>query len=207
MNIYFDCKNGISSDMLLAGVDAIVQIEKIKIEVRDLSNHGRHLSQVNDIIDRLDIFDEAKNLAKNIYNILGIAEAKVHEETLESVHFHEVGRDEAIENIVNFSIGITEIEPENIYVTEIKDGRGTVMCSHGEIEVPVPAVKAQMDICDLKFGTRDVQGERVTPTALAMIIGIKAKYVDEIPKDAKKIGIFYGARDIEKKEGLEVLYI
>ena len=231
MNIFFDCKNGISSDMLLAAVNEIVNqgyCADAKIDERQEGGakfpcadnkiiikeppyaHGRHLSHVLEIIEKTNADVKAKELAKKTYAIIAEAEAEVHEETLGSVHFHEVGRDQAIENIINFAVAITKINAENIYVTQINDGTGTVKCSHGEIPVPVPAVKALMkkthlsESSDLAFGIREVDGERVTPSALAMIMAIEAKNIKEVPKEIKCIGEFFGGRDVEQKEGLAV---
>ncbi len=54
------------------------------------------------------------------------------------------------------------------------------MCSHGEISVPVPAVKAMMKQCQLQFVCDDVKMERVTPTGLAALIGLGAEFMDEV---------------------------
>ena len=62
------------------------------------------------------------------------------------------------------------------------DGIGTVVCSHGEIPVPVPAVKALMSVCDYEFRTADVDTEMVTPSGLAGLIGIGAVPAAEMPE-------------------------
>ncbi len=222
MYIYLDCKNGVSSDMLLEGVKRLYHklcsdetcgkvpsLESILINIEmneeEKGQHGRSLPQVNAIIENLKISKEAKELGKKIYYILGIAEAKVHEKSLDTVHFHEVGRNQAIENVANYAQCITYINPKKLYVNRINDGKGVVKCSHGEIGVPVPAVKALMENCDLQFGIRDVEGERVTPTALAMLIGSEATYCEEFPNNIVEIAKCFGARDPKKVDGL-ILY-
>ncbi len=214
MDIYLDCDNGVSGDMLVAALREVSKTPKIEVKIKEVPDHGRHLHQVLEGIEAVSFSNlddikadeeaEAKVLANQIYTVLGEAEAKVHEETLEGVHFHEVGRDEAISNVISFALALVRIKPDHLYVTKIMDGKGTTLCSHGEVEVPVPAVRAMMADCDLSFGTKEVYGERVTPTALAMIIGCGSLNVNKIPDNAKLIKEVYGSRDEKQTSGLKV---
>ncbi len=141
--------------------------------------HGRSWLKVREMINHSGFSDEAKATALNIYQNIAIAEASVHGETLETIHFHEVGRDEAIKNALGIGMALEAIKPDEILTSPIYDGRGTVVCSHGEIPVPVPAVMALRTKCTYTFETADVNMEMVTPSGLASLMGIKAKPADE----------------------------
>ena len=137
--------------------------------------HGRSWLKVRQLIEQSSFSDEAKAVALNIYQNIAEAEANVHGETLETIHFHEVGRDEAIKNALGIGMALEAIRPDEILVSSIYDGKGTVVCSHGEIPVPVPAVMALRAKCSYTFETADVNMEMVTPSGLASLMGIGAK--------------------------------
>lgn len=137
-------------------------------------SHGRSYQEVVALIERSGFSSQAKKTARNIYGHIAEAEAKVHGATLETVHFHEVGRDEAVKNALGIGIALEAIAPDIIYTSPICDGKGTVVCSHGEIPVPVPAVMALREKCSYAFQQADINMEMVTPSGLASLMGIGA---------------------------------
>ena len=137
--------------------------------------HGRSWLKVRELIEHSSFSDEAKQTALSIYQNIAEAEASVHGEILETIHFHEVGRDEAIKNALGIGMALEAIKPDEILTSPIYDGKGTVVCSHGEIPVPVPAVMALRTKCTYTFETADVNMEMVTPSGLASLMGMKAK--------------------------------
>lgn len=149
--------------------------------------HGRSWLKVRQLIDHSSFSDDAKKTALSIYQNIAEAEASVHGESLETVHFHEVGRDEAVKNALGIGMALDAVKASaqgsdqdadehlEILTSPIYDGKGTVVCSHGEIPVPVPAVMALRAKCTYDFKTADVNMEMVTPSGLASLMGIKAK--------------------------------
>ena len=143
--------------------------------------HGRSYEDVKAIIDSQEQYTaKAREIAQSIYAVIAKAESTVHGATLETVHFHEVGRDQAIENALGIGAALDVIGPDRVIASKINDGSGFVDCAHGRIPVPVPAVQAMMDECGktypaLRFDTcTDVDTEMVTPSGLAAVIGIGA---------------------------------
>ena len=206
--LYIDCTNGISGDMLRRVLMELAGLEEATEENYGHGDHGGHrhghnhehfhrsYADVRKIIEESDKSGDAKDTALSIYEVIAKAEAKVHEESLETIHFHEVGRDQAIANALGIGqalekLGITRSEiiseTARIVVSSICDGNGFVDCAHGRIPVPVPAVRAMMDECGRKpeggtgcypayeFRTiEEVETEMVTPSGLACLIGIGA---------------------------------
>jgi uncharacterized protein (DUF111 family) len=194
--IYFDCTNGVSGDMVLHALTELAGIEHDALaplhvhthehthshdhsHSHDHDGHGRSYEDVRHIIDTQEAYTrEARQTAQNIYAVIAKAEAGVHGATLETVHFHEVGRDQAIANALGIGAALDVISPDRVIASKINDGSGFVDCAHGRIPVPVPAVQAMMDECGrtypaLRFGTcADVDTEMVTPSGLAAIIGV-----------------------------------
>lgn len=154
-------------------------------------SHGRSYSTVKELIEDSGFSSAAKETALKIYGYIAQAEASVHGATLQTVHFHEVGRDEAVKNALGIGMALEAIAPDKVIVSTIYDGKGTVKCSHGEIPVPVPAVMALRRQCSYSFETADVNTEMVTPSGLAAIMGIGAEpgeLVGKVIGSAEAIG-------------------
>lgn len=215
MKLYFDCTSGISSDMIfkaltLMGGDG-VWAKHVAIPEDSHNEDGhfhRSYKEVKAIIENSMMTDKVRETTYAIYDVIAKAEAKVHGSDMENVHFHEVGRDGAIRNIVGIAGAFNSMFITEVYCSEIHDGSGTIQCSHGEIPVPVPAVQAMMEECDYKFVTdEDVKTEMVTPSGLAVIMGIGAKYTAEMPEGVLLQDVtIKGDRDTGK-DGLRVCLI
>ena len=169
-------------------------------------SHGASYTAIKEVIRRAPMTESARKTAQKIYETIARAEAKVHEATLETVHFHEVGRAEAIINIASAAVMLDSIGADRIVCSEIHDGRGTIECSHGIIPVPVPAVRAMMESCDYTFKTEPVETELVTPSGLGMLIGMGAECRERPQGGVLAKGIGYGGRDTGRG-GMEIYII
>lgn len=147
----------------------------------------RSFQSILSLLSQSGLDDKVKNMAQKIYTVLAKAEAHVHGETLETVHFHEVGRPQAIINMVGIAAAYVATNPEHVYCSTIMDGTGTVLCAHGEISVPVPAVSALMETSDLSFATKNVEMEMVTPTGLASLLAMEPIYMEFHAKEVQII--------------------
>ncbi len=224
MKLYFDCKNGVSGDMLYRGLVEIlgevspddrfveIQLEKLQRSIRENKEkkeeespggedhyHSRSYKEIQDILLSANLETETIKRVAEIFRYLSMAEGQVHKTPVGDVVFHEVGRDEALMNIVGFSAAIEALEADRLYCSVICDGTGTVECAHGTLEVPVPAVSALMDMSAYAFKTRKGAGEMVTPTGLAMLMGAKALYIFKKPSGKKVAQVeVKGTRDTGK---------
>ncbi len=128
----------------------------------------RNLDDINKIIDSARITERAKKLAKKIFEIVAVAEAKVHGKNIEDVHFHEVGAVDSIADIVGFSVLFDDLSPEKVYFSTLSEGQGFVECAHGILSVPVPAVCEIMAEYKIPLKITENEGEMVTPTGAAI---------------------------------------
>lgn len=212
MKLYFDCRSGISADMIFEALTRMggdgVWAKHVEIPEGDHNvdgHHHRSYKEVKAIIENSLMTDKVRATAYAIYDIIARAEAKVHGTTVEDVHFHEVGRDQAIRNIVGISGAYNSMFINEVYCSAIHDGTGTIQCSHGKIPVPVPAVRAMMEECDYEFVTdEDVKTEMVTPSGLAILMGIGAKYVPEMPEGVLLQDVTIKGKRDTGKPGLRV---
>ena len=162
----------------------------------DHHHEHRNLFDVNKIIDDSDIDPKAKDLAKRIFMRVAKAESKVHNETLENVHFHEVGAIDSIVDIIGTAILLCKINPDVIYSSVVNDGYGFIHCAHGMISVPVPATSEIFAASNVISRQIDVDTELVTPTGAAIIAEIASSYGMMPAMNVQKIGWGTGTKDL-----------
>ena len=154
-------------------------------------HHHRNLDDVISIINKADISDNAKNLSKRIFQIVAEAESKVHNLPIEEVHFHEVGAIDSIADIISFSVLFDDLKIDKVCFTALSEGRGTVECQHGLMNVPVPAVCEISSKYKLPIKITDNEGEMITPTGAAIVAALYTG--EKLPDTITIIKTGYGA--------------
>ena len=136
--------------------------------------HHHNLAEILETIDAIDASERVKDDMRAIYTILTEAEAHAHGCSVSEAHFHEVGEGKRIRNTLGVCLAIEQLAPGSITATCVQPGSGTVMCAHGEMNVPTPATA---DILSRGIPTSDtlLEGELCTPTSAAII----CHFVDE----------------------------
>lgn len=130
-------------------------------------NKHRHLRDIVKIISESRLNESVKQTAIGVFTRLAEAEAKVHNETIDQVHFHEVGALDAIVDVVGAAICFDLMKIEQFACSALHVGSGTVEMEHGRFPVPPPAV-AQL-LRDKPIYSTDIKGELVTPTGAAIV--------------------------------------
>jgi len=130
-------------------------------------HHGRHLGDINKIIDHAHLDEETKRIAKEIFLIVGKAESKIHNIPLEKIHFHELSGVDSIIDIVGSAMLLSKIGVRKTYSTAVCTGFGFVKTQHGRLPVPAPATAEILSGIPQYKG--DEEGERITPTGAAII--------------------------------------
>jgi len=225
---YFDLSSGISGDMLLGAFLDLGASEKVLndvIEELDLDNVNviiedkgdplrgkdveikyedqphRHLSTIIDMIQSSDLNDFVKEKSIDTFELLGEAEAKVHDMDKDEIEFHEVGMIDSIIDIVGSIALFDELGLDKAYCSTVNFGSGTVESAHGKLKVPVPATTNIIEGLDVKFTDKD--GELVTPTGASLL---RTLTVQHNPPDMNliKIGVGYGNREMEEPNALRI---
>ncbi len=157
----------------------------------------RNLDDINKIIDKADISENSRKLAKKIFKIVAEAESQVHGKDIKDIHFHEVGAIDSIADIVSFAVLFDDLSPEKVYISTLTDGQGFVVCQHGKIPVPVPAVCQIVSQYKLPLNITDNNGEMVTPTGAAIAAALYNG--EKLPNEflIEKVGYGAGKRDYE----------
>jgi uncharacterized protein (TIGR00299 family) protein len=156
-------------------------------------SHGRGLTEIRQIISRAAISESGKKTAIAIFEALGAAEAKIHNTSIESVHFHEVGAVDAIVDIVCAAVGAEALGVDEIVCSPLNVGGGTVQCAHGAFPVPAPATVELLK--DAPVYSSGVQAELVTPTGAAIVKTLASRFTAFPEMKIEKSGYGAGSKD------------
>lgn len=167
----------------------------------------RNLADVEAVIDRGEMSDRARALAKRAFRFVAEAEAKAHGKPLDEVHFHEVGAIDSIVDIVSAAVLFDDLGETECVVTGLTEGSGTVMCAHGELPVPVPAVLNIAAATGVPLRVSDTKGECVTPTGIALAAAFRTREVLPAAYRVKGVGIGLGKRDYGRPAILRIMKI
>ena len=140
----------------------------------------RSYEEVIEVVEAMSLPENVEADAKAIFRTLGEAEAAVHGTDIDDTHFHEVGTDDAIADIVGAALLIDDLDPERIVTTPFATGGGTVEMSHGIYPVPTPAVVEIAERADWSLRGGPVEAELLTPTGAAILAHV-AEGVDTLP--------------------------
>lgn len=162
----------------------------------------RNLTDCLDIIDRTDMTDSARALARKIFTIIGEAEAKAHSKPLEEVHFHEVGAVDSIVDIVAAAVLFDSLGVSEVIIPALYEGTGTIRCQHGVLPVPVPAVMNIISAYDIPLQITGARGEYVTPTGAAIAAALRTDSALPAAFRVVKTGLGAGKRDYKERTNI-----
>ncbi|HEY1964690.1 MAG TPA: nickel pincer cofactor biosynthesis protein LarC [Acidobacteriaceae bacterium] len=129
--------------------------------------HGRNLPAIREILNKAPLAADARALAIRAFELLGQAEAAIHNTPLDQVHFHEVGAVDAIVDITCAAVGLTSLRVDRWYASSINVGSAFVDCAHGRFPVPAPATASLLR--GIPTFSEGPAMELVTPTGAAML--------------------------------------
>ena len=156
-------------------------------------SHGRSLKEIRGIIGGAAITETARQTALKIFDTLGAAEAKIHNNEIDSVHFHEVGAVDAIVDIVGAAVGAEALGVDEFVCSPLNVGGGTVKCAHGVFPVPAPATVEILQGAPVY--SSGMQMELLTPTGAAIVKTLTTRFGAFPEMKIEKSGYGAGARD------------
>ena len=164
--------------------------------------HGpsRHLSDIFKLLDDSNLDSGIRDTAKNVFDRLAEAEAKVHNTTKANVHLHEVSGIDSIVDIVGSVIGLAHLEVDAVYASPLSLGRGFVRCAHGLMPVPVPGTMELLQ--GVPIQQTDIPKELVTPTGAALITTLSQEFGVMPHMRLDRVGYGAGTRDLEQRPNL-----
>ncbi|WP_169752685.1 nickel pincer cofactor biosynthesis protein LarC [Campylobacter mucosalis] len=225
MIIYYDASAGISGDMNIAALLELgVNFDELKDELLKLNladeyeleltkvvkngisaskfdvklkthTHERSFKQIKELIKSSNLSQNVKDRAISIFTTIAVAEAKIHNKSVDDIHFHEIGATDSIVDIVGACICYEILGIDEFVSSSIELGGGIVKCEHGELSVPVPAV------CEILSGKNvsinRANYEMTTPTGAGILATLCKSFAQKQNFNIKKIGYGAGSKDNE----------
>ncbi|NOY36746.1 MAG: nickel pincer cofactor biosynthesis protein LarC [Chlorobi bacterium] len=218
--LYYHCFSGISGDMNLGamadlgipetylqeiiarlnlpGVELVFEKDsrnsifgtKATVKISGNTTHHRTLKNIEKMIRDAEFSDEITTTALDIFQHLAEAEADIHHKTPDTIHFHEVGGEDAIVDIVGAAAAYHYLHPDEVWTSVVELGNGLVKTAHGTMPVPAPATAALLKDTPVHIGGTDM--EATTPTGAAILKTLTTRYVSDPLFIIKKTGYGIG---------------
>lgn len=164
----------------------------VHVDAAETAQH-RHLSDIRELIERSSLAPWVQAHAIATFARLAMAEARVHGEPVEQVHFHEVGALDAIVDMVGAAAGLHSLGVEQLYASGAPLGSGWTQSAHGQIPLPAPAALELLSAAKAPTRPAPGPGELVTPTGAAIL----AQYArfEQPEMRLVRVGVGAGQRD------------
>ena len=159
-------------------------------------HHHADPLHISELIGGLDLPEEVRANAGQVYDAIADAEAKAHGCPVEQVHFHEVGALDAVADVTGVCYAMYLLKPERIVVSPVHVGSGTVRCAHGIMPVPAPATANLLSGVPMYGGS--IQGELCTPTGAALLVHFADSFGDMPVISGTDVGIGIGTKKFDQ---------
>ena len=170
----------------------------------DAHHHAHHgMAEIRSLIAELAVSETVKEKALAVYQSIAEAESKVHGAEVDQIHFHEVGSMDAVADVTAVCLLMELLAPEQVIVSPIHVGSGTVLCAHGRLPVPAPATALILEGIPIYGGS--VQGELCTPTGAALLKTFADSFGPMPPMTVAKTGYGMGTKDFEQANCLRAM--
>jgi len=180
-----------------------LQATELLLEIDD-DVHERKGIEIKEIITKsagqLKISESAKTFAVKSIETLIHAESKIHGEPEDSVHFHEAASFDTVVDLLGTAIALDDLGcfDDDIVVTPVAIGGGTVTFSHGTSSNPAYAILEIFRESGIITVGGNVKEELTTPTGASMLVNL-VKECSEFypPMKIQSIGYGAGQKDFE----------
>lgn len=155
----------------------------------------RSLIDIQAIIAASALPGAAAALARKTFSLLAEAEGAVHGKAPESVTFHEVGALDSIVDICLVCALYVRLAPAHFICSPLPLADGGVLCAHGWIPTPAPAVLRLLEGVPVRSFAGE--GETITPTAIALLKALEADFASWPAMRIDRQAIVYGSKVFE----------
>jgi hypothetical protein len=138
------------------------------------AHNSRGFSEIRKLIQKSKLTRDERHRAIAIFQGLADVEAKVHDVSIETIHFHELGALDSILDIVGAAVVLTHMDIEKAFISKINVGSGFVNTEHGQLPVPAPATLELLKTFPIY--SSGIEAELVTPTGAAIVKHLGPEY-------------------------------
>ncbi|MFW5638787.1 MAG: nickel pincer cofactor biosynthesis protein LarC [Methanoculleus sp.] len=155
--------------------------------------HHRILDEVLDRVAGSDAPAPAREMARRVFFRIHRAEEGIHGA---GAHFHEVGADDAIADVVGACTALHSLGVDGVAVLPVALGRGFAVGAHGTFPIPAPATVAILAASGLQTVPGDEDRELCTPTGAALLAEFATvRPADLGPRTIRAVGYGAGSRN------------
>lgn len=170
----------------IASTELIINTEEEK-------HSHRHYTHIKKAIEESELDQPEKETALKMFEVIGKAEAKIHDSTLEKVHFHEVGGVDSMIDIIGTAIAYHTLNIDKVVCSPVAAGNGYIKIAHGIYPVPAPATLEILK--DIPLRETNVQTELTTPTGAAIVRTLANDFGPMPSMKVREIGYGAGTKD------------
>ena len=171
----------------------------------DEEHHHHHngIQEIRALIDTMPLSEDVRDNARYVFDSIAGAEAEVHGQDMEHIHFHEVGTVDAVADVVGVCLLMEKLAPEDVIASPINVGGGTVKCAHGILPVPAPATEILLR--GIPWYEGEIKSELCTPTGAALLRNFAVHYESVPVLCVRKCGYGMGTKEFERLNAVRVL--
>ncbi len=177
----------------------------ITLSTKHKEQRAKTWKGIEKIIQASSFSQEIKQKGLKIFKRLFEAEAKVHGETFNTVHLHELGAVDCIIDVFGTVIGLYMLGVKEVYSSPVNLGGGSVKTRHGILPVPAPATTEILK--GLPVYSSGTSHELTTPTGSAIVKELSSGFGDIPLMNIEKIGIGAGSRDFKDRPNVLRLFV
>lgn len=176
-------------------------VTALKIDVlldTDLKNDTlRSYIDIIKMIEDSDLADEVKAKSKKIFENIGMAEAKVHNLSLNNVFFHKNEALNLIINIIGFCLAIEDLGIKQIYASPVPLGSGQIKIEDGIYPIPTPATLEILK--GIPIRSCRINSEMTTLSGAGILAALANSFEGYPSMTVEKIGYGAGAKDFDDR--------
>ncbi|MDF9407669.1 nickel pincer cofactor biosynthesis protein LarC [Pelotomaculum isophthalicicum JI] len=200
----------------LTGYEITIQ-KKVKhgiagtdVEINTYDDHAhkaRNLRDIEMLIESSGLSENVKCFSGKVFLEIARAEAKVHNMSIDEVHFHEVGAVDSIVDIVGASICLDLLGAQKVFSSPLHEGQGFIECRHGRLPVPVPAVMEMLagSKIPIPIISENINTELVTPTGMGIIKCLASGFGNMPAMIINKVGYGMGKRETGRLNAIRIV--
>lgn len=181
----------------------------LHLAVRGLESEPphRHWAELKTTIAGAALEAQLKQRVLAVFGLLAEAEAQVHGQPAERVHFHEVGAIDALVDVVGVCAGLAHFGITQLVCASPPAGHGTVQTAHGLLPLPAPAVLELARLKGIPLASSEgfPAGELTTPTGLALMAALADRFGLAPALVPQAVGIGLGSRQLDRPNMLRLV--
>ena len=167
------------------------------VHADDPGHASRPYVHVRDLISGAGLAERVQARALRTFALLAFAEARVHGIEPEKVHFHEVGSEDSIADVVGVAVALELLGVDAVRCSPLPLGRGFVRAAHGMLPLPAPATMELLK--GIPTEGVDIAKELVTPTGAALVAAVASSFGGFPSQTTTAVGYGAGRRDLPER--------